>query len=176
MTDIEPTEVINLDTYGNAPLEWDRARGLLARLNGPDVTYFLCTIRPDGRPHVTGVGALWIDGDLYIVSGPQTRKSKNVAAKAACSIAVRLTGMDVVLDGTARRTTDLETLGRVAAQYRERGWPAQVDAAAHGFTAPYSAPSAGPPPWHVYRFVFDTAMGVAGAEPYGATRWRFARS
>ena len=41
------------------------------------------------------------------------------------------------------------------------------------FTAPYSAPSAGPPPWHLYRFTFHTAVGVAGEEPHGATRWRF---
>jgi hypothetical protein len=43
------------------------------------------------------------------------------------------------------------------------------------FTAPYSAPSAGPPPWELYRFIFLTAFGVATAEPYGATRWRFER-
>ena len=53
------------------------------------------------------------------------------------------------------------------------GWPAEVDGDA--FTAPFSAPSAGPPPWHLYRFTFDTAFGVATAEPYGATRWRFDR-
>ena len=39
---------------------------------------------------------------------------------------------------------------------------------------PFSAPSAGPPPWYVYRFKFDKVIGVATAEPYGATRWRFA--
>ena len=38
------------------------------------------------------------------------------------------------------------------------------------FTAPFSAPSAGPPPWHAYRFIFHTAVGVATAEPNGATR------
>jgi hypothetical protein len=43
------------------------------------------------------------------------------------------------------------------------------------FTAPYSAPSTGPPPWYLYRFTFHTAFGVATAEPYGATRWRFDR-
>jgi hypothetical protein len=41
------------------------------------------------------------------------------------------------------------------------------------FSAPYSAPSAGPPPWHLYRMKFHTAFGVATAEPFGATRWRF---
>ena len=41
------------------------------------------------------------------------------------------------------------------------------------FAAPFSAPSAGPPPWHLHRFRFHTVFGVATAEPYGATRWRF---
>ncbi len=41
------------------------------------------------------------------------------------------------------------------------------------FTAAYSAPSAGPPPWDLYVVTPTTAFGVAGAEPCGATRWRF---
>src|ERR687883_407819 len=56
---------------------------------------------------------------------------------------------------------------------RPGGWPAQVEGDA--FTAPFNAPSAGPPPWHVYRFTFHTVVGVATTEPYGATRWRFER-
>ena len=42
-----------------------------------------------------------------------------------------------------------------------------------GFTAEYSAPSAGPPPWYLYRVEPEVAFGVATAEPHGATRWRF---
>ena len=41
-------------------------------------------------------------------------------------------------------------------------------------TAPYSAPSAGRPPWHLYRVTVHTAFGVATAEPHGTSRWRFA--
>ena len=59
----------------------------------------------------------------------------------------------------------------VARRYREGGWPAEVEGEA--FTAPFSAPSAGPSPWQLYRFSFHTAFGVATAEPNGATRWRF---
>jgi len=67
--------------------------------------------------------------------------------------------------------TDKDTLEALAALYRQDGWPAEVQGEA--FTAPYSAPSAGPPPWELYRFIFHTAFGVATVEPYGATRWRF---
>jgi hypothetical protein len=79
--------------------------------------------------------------------------------------------MDVVLEGEAHRVTDPDVLETLAERYRQLGWEATVDGDA--FTAPYSAPSAGPPPWHLYRIVIHTAFGVASAEPYGATRWRF---
>jgi hypothetical protein len=78
-----------------------------------------------------------------------------------------------VLDGSAGRVTDPQTLERVAAGYRDSGWPAQVEGDA--LTAPYHAPSAGQPPWHVFRFTFHTVVGVATTQPYGATRWRFPR-
>ena len=174
MTAIEPAETTNLDRYGSDAVEWSRARDLLeSNPADVDTPYFLGTVRPDGRPHSAGIGALWVDGDVYIVSGPQTRKSRNLADNPACTISASLPGMDVILEGDAARVTDAETLERLAARYRERGWPAEVDGDA--FTAPYSAPSAGPPPWHLYRVEVHAAFAVASAEPHGATRWRFER-
>ncbi|HEV2406031.1 MAG TPA: pyridoxamine 5'-phosphate oxidase family protein, partial [Ktedonobacterales bacterium] len=76
-------------------------------------------------------------------------------------------------EGEAARVTDPSTLEAAASRYREGGWPVVV--AGDAFTAPFSAPSAGPPPWNLYRFTYNTAYGVATAEPYGATRWRFAQ-
>lgn len=174
MTDQAPVEATNLDRYGNPTLPWSRPHDLLAASAARlDITFFLGTVRPDGRPHSAGVGALWFDGDLYIASGPETRKSRNLAANAACTISVRLDGIDIVLEGEASRVTDQQMLEQVAQLYRDSGWPAEVQGDA--FTAPYSAPSAGPAPWYVYRFTFHTAFGVATAEPNGATRWRFNR-
>ena len=174
MTDREPVEVTNLDRYGSPALPWSRPHDLMAgNPLRPNATFFLGTSGPDGRPHAAGVGALWFDGDLYVVSGPETRKSRNLAANPACTISVRLEGIDLVLEGEASRVTDQPTLEQVAQLYREDGWPAEVQGDA--FTAPYSAPSAGPAPWYLYRFTFHTAFGVATAEPNGATRWRFER-
>jgi hypothetical protein len=141
------------------------------RLKRTGVTHFLGTLHPDGRPHAAGVGAIWLDGDLYFTSGPGTRKSRNLAANPLCTISARLDGIDLVLEGSAARVSDLPTLERAAAIYIEGGWPAQAEDGA--LTAPFSAPSAGPPPWHLYRFTFHTVFGVATAEPWGATRWRF---
>jgi hypothetical protein len=171
MAERTPSDVKNLDIYGNDALEWTRARDALAAANGPERSFFLGTVRPDGRPHAAGIGALWHDGDVYIVSGPETRKSRDLAANPACTISVNVEGMDLVLEGEAARVTDPPTLEALAAAYRAAGWPCEVDGDA--FTAPYSAPSAGPPPWYLYRFTFHTVVGVAGAEPHGATRWRF---
>jgi hypothetical protein len=179
MTDRAPIEVTNLDIYGNPPLEWSRVHDLLAAgppqpdIPGGDFFTVLGTVRPDGQPHAAAVGAIWHDGDFYLVSGPGTRKSRNLAANPAFTLTIRLTGMDLVVEGEATRVTDWTTLEELAARYRAWGWPTNV--ADEAFTAPYSAPSAGPPPWYLYRLTYHTAFGVAGAEPPGATRWRFAR-
>jgi hypothetical protein len=170
MTATDPVEITNLDRYGSAPLEWDRPRDLLSATPTPDVPFFLGTVR-DGRPHAAGIGALWHEDTLWFTSGPGTRKSRDLAAQPRCTISVRLPGVDVVFEGEATRVTDAATVADLAARYRDGGWPAQADGDA--LTAEYSAPSAGPPPWHLYRFAVGTAVGVATAAPYGATRWRF---
>jgi hypothetical protein len=176
MTDRAPVETTNLDRYGSPALPWSRPRDLLAgdpseAGPGNDWVTFLGTTRPDGRPHSAGIGVVWLDGELYFTSGPATRKSRNLAVNPACTVSIRLKGIDLVLEGEAARVTDRSTLEQVAARYREGGWPAEV--AGDAFTAPYSAPSAGPPPWHLYRLNLHTAFGVASEEPFGATRWRF---
>jgi hypothetical protein len=168
----EPISTRNLDRYGSPELPWSRPRDILAAdTPGVDLTFFVATVRPDGRPHSAGVGATWVDGDLYFTSGPGTLKSRNLATNPACSVSVRLRQIDLVLEGEAHRVTDGSTLERLAAVYRTGGWPAAVEGDA--LTAPYSAPSAGPAPWYLYRLTLHTAVGVASAEPYGATRWDF---
>lgn len=174
MTDRQPVEETNLDRYGSPALPWDRPHDLLAAGPiGPGIPFFLGTSGPDARPHAAGIGAIWLDGDLYFTSGPGTRKSRNLDTNPAATISTRLEGIDVVFEGEATRVVDAPTLELAAAHYREGGWPAQVEGDA--LSAPFSAPSAGPPPWYLYRLMFHTVIGVATAEPHGATRWRFHR-
>ena len=172
MTDRQPTETTNLDRYGDSTIPWSRVHELLeSGPQGPLAGFFLATVRPDGRPHSAGIGAVWYDGDLYFTSGSGTRKSRNLANNAACSLAVKYPGMDLTFDGGASIVTEPAILDEVAAIYRSLGWPAEV--AGNTFTAPYSAPSAGPPPWNLHRFSFYRVVGLSTAEPNGATRWRF---
>jgi hypothetical protein len=172
MADRTPVATRNLDNYGNEPLPWSRPHDLLAAgiFLG---TAFLGTVRPDGRPHAAGIGAVWLDRDIYFTSGPKTRKSRNLAVNPACTISARLATIDIVFEGEAARVTDRPTLERAAERFREGGWPVQAEGDA--ITGPYNAPSAGPPPWQLYRFTFHTAIGNATDEPHGATLWRFER-
>ena len=170
MADRQPVETTNLDIYGNAPLEWSR---ILDALHNPppQLTHFFSTVTPDGRPHTVGVGAMYDEGGYYVVTGPHTRRARNLAANPACTLAVQLTGIDLVFERAAARVLDKDTLERLAACYNDTGWPVHVDG--NVFVAPFSAPSAGPPPWYLYEVSYTTVFGVASAEPHGATRWRF---
>jgi nitroimidazol reductase NimA-like FMN-containing flavoprotein (pyridoxamine 5'-phosphate oxidase superfamily) len=159
------------DLYGLEPIPWSRALAALESFGGSEQRSFLATVRPDGRPHLAGVGALWDHGKVYVVSGEGTRKSRNLAENPACAISMSLTDMDLVIEGRAERVTDDETLDRLAKRYAEGGWPARVEDGA--LTYDYSAPSAGPPPWSLYEVTPTAVFGVLAAEPGGATRWRF---
>ena len=179
MTHRPPIETTNLDRYGHTTIPWERALGeldagpLQPDVPGGEFFVVLGTVRPDGRPHAVGIGARWVDGQFYFTSGLGTRKSRNLASNPNCTLVVRLPSLDLTLEGTAERIGDPATLERLAALYREDGWPAVVEGDA--FAAPFSAASAGPSPWHLYRLVAHTGIGIATAEPSGATRWRFVR-
>jgi hypothetical protein len=160
----------NLDIYGHEPIPWSRALEHLDAGAG-GATYWLATTRPDGRPHIAAVGALWVDGKVYFTSSDAARKGRNLSANPQCAVSVSLPDLDLVIEGTAIKVTDEATLKRLAERYAAQGWPVTVTQCA--LTAPYSAPSAGPAPWNLYEVAPVTAFGVATAEPHGATRWRF---
>ena len=68
--------------------------------------------------------------------------------------------------------TDPVTVAELARLWAE-DWPCAVDDSGTALTAPFSAPSAGPPPWHVYRIDASDATALQTVEPGGATRWTF---
>jgi hypothetical protein len=76
---------------------------------------------------------------------------------------------DLVVEGSAERVADAAEIRSVAASFRDAGWPCETDGDA--LTAEFSAPSAGPPPWHVYRVYPSTVMALGTSEPGGATRF-----
>jgi len=173
-------EANNLGVADGLPVvDWDVVRTTLeaGSAPAPDAhntrTTWLSTINADGSPHVTAVGALWLDGAFWFQTGAGTRKSHNVARDPRCSIAVSIRDADVVIEGDAARVTDPELVARAAKAWAENGWPAEPDASGSGITAPFNAPALGPPPWNVYRVDPRSATVALGTEPGGLTRFRF---
>jgi hypothetical protein len=175
-------EAKNLDDqYGTPLVDWTQ---IVQRLDagvsqapgtgGPGRhTCWLATVNRDGTAHVTGIGALWVDGLFWFETGDRTRKAANLARDPRCTLSLATREFDLVVEGVASKVTDPGTVAAMAARWAEHGWPARVDDSGMGLTADYSAPSAGPPPWYVYRLTPHTATALATVEPGGATRWRF---
>jgi PPOX class probable F420-dependent enzyme len=168
------------DLYGAPPIEWQRITDRLddgfsqaPGTGGPNRhTCWLATINEDGSPHVTGIGALWAEGRFYFETGEATRKGRNLARDPRCTLSVATQEFDLVLEGDASIVDDRATVAEMAARWATAGWPAQVDDTGLALTAAYSAPSAGPPPWRVYRIEPRTVTALLTTEPGGATRWR----
>jgi nitroimidazol reductase NimA-like FMN-containing flavoprotein (pyridoxamine 5'-phosphate oxidase superfamily) len=179
MTVKEPLSERNLDGYDAPPIAWTRVRERLEQgvtqppgTGGPNRhTYWLATTNPDGSPHVMPLGVLWVDGAFYFNAGPGTRKARNLAHNPRCVITVATHPFDLVVEGEAVKLTDDVGLRRIADVYASQGWePTVRDGALY---AEFSAPSAGPAPWHVYEVTPTTVYALGTAEPYGATRFRF---
>jgi hypothetical protein len=173
-------EIINLaSAEGLPPVDWAAVAEKLdaGSAPAPDAvnarTTWLCTVNEDGSPHLTAVGALWLDGTFWFQTGSGTRKGRNVARDPRCSISVSIPEADVVLEGDAVRVTESDALARIAKAWADQGWPAEPDGSGSGITAPFNAPAQGPPPWNVFRIEPRSATVVSSAEPGGLTRFCF---
>ena len=168
----------NLDGYGAPPIEWAHVKAVLdgqltqaPGSGGPQRhTVWLTTINADGSPHVMAVGVIRWSGSWYFTSGPATRKSRNLARDPRCVLSVATEPFDLAVEGSAERVTSADELSSVAKAFADGGWPCEVTGDA--VTAEYSAQSAGPPPWHVYRVQPSTVFAFGTSEPFGATRFQ----
>lgn len=99
------------------PTSWATTR---AALDAAQVSW-LSTVRADGRPHVTPLVAVWLDDALHFTTGPDEQKAVNLAANPHVVVTTGSDrwdeGLDVVVEGEARRVTDRATLDRLAAAW-----------------------------------------------------------
>ncbi|AYY15410.1 pyridoxamine 5'-phosphate oxidase family protein [Actinobacteria bacterium YIM 96077] len=91
--------------------------------------YWISTVHPEGRPHVTPLLAVWVDDALYFCTGPEERKAKNLALNPECVLTTGRNelndGIDVVVEGSAVRVDDDAKLQRLAVTYEAKygpGW------------------------------------------------------
>ena len=144
----------------------------VALLEGAEL-YWLSTVRPDGRPHVTPLIGLWSDGALHFCTGPSERKARNLAANPEVVLTTGANtlreGLDVMIEGRATRVTEERRLIALA-----EAWEAKYGAEWHfGVTDGTFSNGAGGRA-EVFAVAPRTAFGFAKGDPYGQTRWRFA--
>jgi hypothetical protein len=149
----------------------------------PGQTSWLATVRPDGSPHLMPIIAFWVEGAFHFLVGEGTRKGRNLAAEERCVVATgntTLPSMDLVVEGRARPLSDPAEVRRLAELFREKGW-AGLEVHGDRVDGP-NAPTAGPPPYPIYRlepttiFEFPGMFGMEqaeGGELPKPTRWQF---
>jgi len=140
---------------------WETVRTRLANPEQPR-TCWLATTRPDGRPHLMPVIGFWVDGAMHVVAGEGTQKARNIASNDRCVIATgstTLPSLDIVVEGRAEPIRDHAEVERIAAFLGENDWPLEVKEdkvyGPHG-------PTAGPPPYTIFRIVPLTVFGLPG--------------
>lgn len=169
MTVMEPETTID-KRYGDpdaTETEWASGRQHIEEAE----LFWLSTVRPDGRPHVTPLIAVWLDGAAYFCTGPEERKARNLAQNSNCVLTTGCNllgeGLDIVIEGEAKRISDDSRLTEIAAAYEAKygsEWHFDVEDGAfrHGDEG--------------VAFVFEiapkTAFGFSKGK-YSQTRWRF---
>jgi nitroimidazol reductase NimA-like FMN-containing flavoprotein (pyridoxamine 5'-phosphate oxidase superfamily) len=120
------TPVTTLDQRYSDPAAaatgWAETRQVLAEAE----LFWLTTVRPDGRPHVTPLVAVWDGGALYFCTGGTEQKARNLTTNPHVILTTGCNrwdgGLDVVVAGDAVRVTDEDLLRRLAV-----AWTAKWD-------------------------------------------------
>jgi nitroimidazol reductase NimA-like FMN-containing flavoprotein (pyridoxamine 5'-phosphate oxidase superfamily) len=146
---------------------WPQARARLAEAE----LFWISTVRPDGRPHVTPLPAVWSAGALHFCTGPDERKAKNLARNPHVTLTTGTNtwnrGYDLVVEGEAVRVTDDERLRELATAWEAKYgkfWHFEVR---DGFFHHGSGHAL------VFTVAPRTVFGFGKGEPFSQTRWRF---
>jgi nitroimidazol reductase NimA-like FMN-containing flavoprotein (pyridoxamine 5'-phosphate oxidase superfamily) len=168
MVDGDPTTELDarFSMDGVLPTDWADGR---TRLEDAAM-FWVSTVRPDGRPHVTPLLAVWLDGALHFCTGPDERKAKNLVRNPRCILTTGTDdldeGLDVVVEGDARRVTDDAELQRIADAYEAKYGP-DWHFTVHDSAFHHEGGEA-----HVFMVAPATAFGFRKGA-YSQTRWRF---
>jgi general stress protein 26 len=164
------TELTPFSGEGATATAWSRGREVLRAAD----LYWITTVRPDGRPHVTPLLGVWHDGALYFTTGESERKARNLAANLHCVLTTGVNtiadGLDVAVEGDAVRVTDQAGRDTLAEAYVAKygrhlqppdGTWAGLDGAIRDGTV------------LLYRVAPAKAFGFGKGTMFSETRWRF---
>jgi hypothetical protein len=155
---------------GATPTDWVQGR---RRIEDAEV-FWLSTVRPEGRPHVTPLLSVWLDGSAFFCTGATERKAKNLERSPHCVLTTGCNqlgeGLDIVIEGDAVRIRDEGRLRRVAGLYASKygdDWRFDVrDGAFHGQGGEAL----------VFEVAPSTVFGFRKGDEFSQTRWRFERA
>ena len=148
------------------PTPWSEAEEVLEQAE----LYWLTTVRSDGRPHVTPLIGVAQDGAVHFCTGLREQKARNLEHCTDVALTTGTNtwaqGLDVVVEGTAVRVTDRDTLQRLADAYEAKyGSEWHFDVGDGVFRAGEDAAAV---------FRIEPAKVLAFAkEPHAQTRYRF---
>jgi nitroimidazol reductase NimA-like FMN-containing flavoprotein (pyridoxamine 5'-phosphate oxidase superfamily) len=168
--EIEPeTHLSSFSSKDAVATAWAHARRVLQDAE----VYWLSTVRPDGRPHVTPLLGVWLNGALHFCTGPEERKAKNLSENPQCVLTTGrndLQGLDLVVEGRAITVTDRIELRAIADGFESKygphfespdgTWSGLGDAIRGGDALVFQVDPA-------------TAFGFGKGTPYSQTRWGF---
>ena len=98
--------------------------------------YWLCTVRPNGRPHSVPKWAVWVNGRIYFDGSPETRHARNITGNPFVSLHLESGDDVVIVEGIAQPMSKPSTAlaAQVAqaytAKYADKGYspePTQWD-------------------------------------------------
>jgi nitroimidazol reductase NimA-like FMN-containing flavoprotein (pyridoxamine 5'-phosphate oxidase superfamily) len=133
---IEPTTDLDprFSEDGAEPTKWADTVRTLERAQ----LFWVTTVRADGRPHVSPLVAVWLDGALHFATGAAEQKAVNLRTNPHVTLTTGCDqwdhGLDVVVEGDAAQVEDEDTLKRLADAWRTK-WDGrwQYEARAGGF-------------------------------------------
>jgi len=119
---VEPTTELDarFSDEGAVATGWDETRGVLETAE----LFWISTVRTDGRPHVTPLVAVWLDGDIHFCAGVTEQKAINLRNNPHVVLTTGCngweSGLDVVVEGEAVQQTDRAMLERLAEAWSKK--------------------------------------------------------
>ena len=118
-----------LPTTDDGLLPWSYAEQRLTQSKN----YWVCSVRPDGRPHSVPVWAAWVDGALYYDGAPDTIHNRNIIVNPNVSVHLEDGAQVVIFEGVVQAIAKPERAlaERVAevfrGKYADSGYAPQAD-------------------------------------------------
>ena len=105
-----------LPTSKKGLLSWKWAEDRLKKSR----QYWIATTRPDGRPHVMVIWALWMDGVLYFSTGSKSRKANNLAKNPRCVMSTENAAEAIILEGEVETERNVERIREFIRLYEKK--------------------------------------------------------